>query len=248
MGVQAVWAAEAAQLTSSKLSISGDLMMLHKLYAFTAASEEVLQDAPMLNERLTKQASRAIRWKASDAIIWGNGVGQPLGFMKAPSLITVAKDSGQAANTLSVTNLLNMASRMIRFGGRPLWIVNPDVLPQLGQLTIGNTVPAWLPYQQPIVGSPFEGNLLGYPVLFSEHAQTLGTVGDITLANLDGYYAATKADGGVDFASSMHLYFDTGLTAFRWTFRIAGQPYLSAPFAAANGATTKSHFIALATR
>jgi HK97 family phage major capsid protein len=237
VGVQAVWASEAATLTATKIAMTGDLMMLHKIYAFTAASDEILDDAPMMQDRLTRQAGRALRYKISDAIVWGNGVGQPLGFMNAPSKISVAKDAAQAAATLSVANILNMAARMLRLGGKPFWIVNQDCIPQLGALTFG-TFPAWLPFNQPISGDVFEGRLIGYPVMFSEHAQTLGTEGDVT----------TKADGGIDFAQSIHLYFDSGLTAFRWTFRVAGQPYLSAPVQPAHGANTKSHFISLATR
>ena len=82
--------------------------------------------------------------------------------------------------------------------------------------------------------------------MFTEHAQTLGTAGDVTCANMAGYYSVTK--GGVDFASSIHLYFDQNLTAFRWTFRLTGQPMLSKPVQPANGATTKSHFVSLANR
>jgi HK97 family phage major capsid protein len=246
-GVQAFWAGEAATYTPSKAQLTNALMNLHKLYAFVSATDELLADAPMLNDRLTRQSGNAIKWKASDSIMWGDGVGQPLGFMKAPSLVTVAKTAGQATATLSIANLLSMMAHVLLTGGRPIWIANQDVIPQLGQLTLGN-VPAWLPNNQPIAGNPFGGTLMGYPVYFTEHADTLGNTGDITCANLDGYYSVTKADGGVDFASSIHLYFDQGLTAFRWTFRMAGMPYLSAPIVPARGATNKSHFITLAAR
>lgn len=247
VGVQAAWRSEGSQLTPSKLATSGELMTLHELYAFCAASSEVINDAPMLQDRLTVQAGRAIQWQASEAIMFGNGVGKPKGFMAANSLITVAKDTGQAAKTLSVNNLATMAAHVLRTGGKPIWIVNPDVMPQLVQLTLGN-VPAYLPNNKPLEGDPFDGHLLGYPVLFTEHAQTLGTPGDIVCANLSGgYYAVTKASG-VEYASSIHLYFDQNLTAFRWTFRLTGQPYLSAPIQPAKGSTAKSHFVALAAR
>ncbi len=245
VGVQAAWRSEGQQLTASKLSVTGELMTLHELYAFCAASQEVISDAPMLQDRLTRQAGNAIQWKASDAVMYGDGAGKPLGFMKAKSLITVAKDNGQAAKTVSVSNLANMAARVLRTGGKPMWIANPDVMPQLVLLTLGN-VPAYLPNNRPLDGDPFDGNLMGYPIMFTEHGQTLGAVGDLVCANLSGYYSVTK--GGVDFASSIHLYFDQNLTAFRWTFRLTGQPFLSAPVQPANGANTKSHFVALATR
>ena len=231
--------------------MSGELLALHKIYAFTAATDEVLQDAPMLQDRLTRQAGRALRWQISDAVMWGNGVGQPLGFMNAPALITVSnKDAGQATLTVSVNNILNMTARLLRYGGgNPFWIANQDTIPQLASIVLPNTtVPAYLPFNQPLAASPFDGRLMGFPVLFSEHAQSLTTTGDLTLCNFDGYYAATKEDGGIDFASSIHLYFDVGMTAFRWTFRVAGQPHLSKPVAAARGSNTKAHFIALQSR
>jgi len=46
----------------------------------------------------------------------------------------------------------------------------------------------------------------------------------------------------------MHLYFDQGVTSFRWTLRLGGQPWLSAPIARKNGSNTLSPFVALATR
>ena len=52
----------------------------------------------------------------------------------------------------------------------------------------------------------------------------------------------------LDFAASIHLFFDQNLTAFRWIFRLGGQPYLSGPVAAAKGAGTKSHFVCIENR
>jgi HK97 family phage major capsid protein len=94
-GVQAVWRAEAAQMTASKLALTGEISQLHELYAFCAASNEVLSDASMLQNRLTTQAGRAIAWTASEAVMWGSGAGQPTGFMKAPCLVTVAKEAAR---------------------------------------------------------------------------------------------------------------------------------------------------------
>lgn len=248
-GVQASWASEGSQMTPSKVAIGQITVQLHELRAFVAATDELMQDAPRLQNKLTTQAARAIRWQASEAVMWGDGNGKPLGFQNAGALIVQAKDAGQATKTLSVNNLLGMMSRLYRTGGgSPFWIINPDVLPQLGQLQIG-TVPAWLPLNAPIVGSPWEGTLLGRPVMFTEHAQSLTTQGDVNLVSLDtGYMLLTKSGGGIDFAASIHLWFDYNINAFRWIFRIGGQPYLAAPYAASKGANTKSHFITLASR
>lgn len=245
-GVQSNWRAEAGQMSASKIAMTGEILQLHELYAFVIATSELLDDAPRLNNRLTMQAARAINWKASEAVMWGDGNGKPLGFMNSNALVTVAKDSGQAAKTLSIANLANMYSRLLAMGGNPAWIANRDVLPQLIPLTLGNQ-PAWLPNNQPITGTP-DGTLFGRPLIFNEHAQTLGAVGDLTLVDLSGYALATKIGGGVDFATSIHLFFDYNMSAFRWTFRVGGQPYLSAPVNPAKGSNTKSHFVALQAR
>lgn len=246
-GVQAAWRAEAGQMSASKIALTGTILQLHELYAFVLATSELLEDAPRLNNRLTLQAARAIKWKASDAVAWGDGNGKPLGFMNAGCLVTVSKESGQASGALDIKNFFKMYARLLRTGGSPVWLMNPDVMPAVASLTFGN-VPAWLPNNAPITGAPGDGSLLGRPVYFNEHMKSLNTLGDIAFTDLSGYALATKQGGGIDFAASIHLYFDYNIQAFRWTFRVGGQPYLSAAVSPANGSNTKSHFVTLQAR
>jgi HK97 family phage major capsid protein len=245
-GVQAAWRTEAQQMTASKLATSKKFVTLEELYAFVLATDELLQDAPRLNDRLTRQSARAISWKASDAIMWGTGAGQPLGFMSAPALVTVSKESGQAAATLAVNNLAKIFSRiLVQPGSTPLWIGNRDILPQLIPLTIGNQ-PVWVSPSAGLHDAP-GGFLLGLPLRWSEHASTLGTLGDLVLIDPQGYYAVQR-DSQPQFASSIHLYFDYGVQAFRWTFRFGGEPFLSAAVSPAHGSNTKSSFVTLQAR
>jgi HK97 family phage major capsid protein len=71
------------QMIGSKAAITGTQLQLHELYAFVTATNELLDDAPRLQNRITVQAARAIKWKASDAVVSGDGNGKPLGFMNA---------------------------------------------------------------------------------------------------------------------------------------------------------------------
>jgi HK97 family phage major capsid protein len=245
-GVQAYWRSEGSQMVASKAAQTGMTVELHELYAFVLATQEVLDDAPRLQDRLTRQAARAISWKASDSIMWGDGNGKPLGFMNSGALVTVAKENAQAADTLAVKNILKMNARLLRNGGRPIFLGNSDIDPELGALTLGN-VPAFLPNNQPLT-SPWEGFIRGKPLLYSEHCSTIGDLGDLALVDMSGYYAATKQGGGIDFAASIHLFFDYNIQAFRWTFRLGGQPYLSKPVDPKNGPNTKSHFVTLEAR
>jgi len=236
-GIQAYWGQEAAQFTHSKLDTKQVTVRLNKLHAFTSASDEVLEDAPRLNNRLSVKAPQAILYKASDAYVNGNGVGRPLGWMQANCLVSVTRS---AANVVAATDVFTMFSRLMGVNG--FWIVHKSVLPQFGVMTIGNQ-PIYTPPREGIKEAP-GGFLLGMPVKYSEHCQGLGTTGDIQLVNSIGY-AGYRKQAGIKFQSSIHLYFDYDKTAFRWTFRIGGAPYLSAAIASDNGSLSYSHFIVL---
>jgi len=245
-GIVARWAAEGTKMEPSKLESASFDVKLHKLYALVLATEELLEDAPRLGNRLTSGASAAIRWKIIESIFGGTGVGQPKGFMKSAAKIAVAKESGQAAKTVNANNVAKMYSRLLSAGmSRSIWFANSDILEQLIVMTIGDK-PIWTPPVQGMQQAP-GGFLLGRPIQFTEQAQTLGTEGDLSLVDPKGYYMPQKT-GGIKFNSSIHLYFDYDIQAFKWTFRLGGHPYLSKPVSPKHGSNTKSHFVTLATR
>jgi len=244
-GIKAYWRAEGSQMSPSQLDDDGRTVPLHQLYCLALASEELLEDAIRLRNRLTNKAAMAIAWKKNLSIVEGNGVGQPLGWMNSGALVTVAKEGGQSADTITAANVIQMYSRLKMVpGDSPFWLANQDTIPQLMVMTIGDK-PIWMP-PNGLAGAP-GGFLLGLPIRFSEFASTLGDKGDLQLISPRGYYGVRRAEG-VNFASSIHLYFDYATEAFRWTFRYGGQPHLSAPVSPAKGSKTKSHFITLAER
>jgi HK97 family phage major capsid protein len=243
-GVQASWRSEGQQMSASKMSLKAEQVKLHELYAFVLSTDELLQDAPRLNARLQSGASRAIRWKASEAIMTGTGAGQPLGYFTSSAKVSVAKETSQTADTVVAANVAKMFARSLNPGGS-VWLINSDVVPQLLTMTLGDQ-PIWTPPASGFAGAP-GGFLFGRPVIISEHADTVGDQGDIQFIDPQGYYATTR-DGGPQFASSIHLFFDYGVQAFRWTFRFGGQPFLTAPVTPAKSAATKSHFVVLDAR
>ncbi|QEH80838.1 phage major capsid protein [Sphingomonas sp. C8-2] len=122
------------------------------------------------------------------------------------------------------------------------WLANGDIMPAIMELKNEANQPVWFPNYQIAPG----GILLGRPVLFTEHCQTLGDLGDLQFVNPNGYEAFRKQS--VQFAESIHLYFDYNIRAFRWVFRAGGQPVLQKPVDPARGTNTKSHFVSLAER
>lgn len=255
-GVRVYTRAEGAAMTASKPNMKEVTVKLNELYAFVPVTDELLEDGPLLQNLLTTKAAEKIRFKTNDLIINGNGVGQPLGIMSAACKVQVSKESSQAAATVLAANIVKMYARMPAWcRGRAVWLINQDVEPQIHQLgmTISNPAASQLYGGAPMfippggmTGAP-SGTLLGRPIVPTEACQTLGTTGDIIFAYLPGYFLPYKASG-IKSDVSMHLYFDSGHTAFRWTFRFGGQPWLSAAISRKNGSNTLSHFVALETR
>ncbi|MDP3550616.1 MAG: phage major capsid protein [Novosphingobium sp.] len=241
-GVQAYWRGENQQMTATKAALTPRETKLGELYAFVLATEELLEDAPRTADLITRKAAGAIRWKAGEAFMWGDYIEKPQGWMTSAALVTVPKVSGQAADTIVRQNVAQMFARMIN-PTQAVWMANADCMPALMELKSDAGVPLWYPNYQDAPG----GMLLGRPVYFTEHNTTVGDLGDLQLVNPNGYEAFRK-QSGVSFAESIHLYFDHNVRAFRWTFRVGGQPVLSAPVSPAKGSATKSHFVALAER
>ena len=248
-GIRAYWQGEAASAVATKPVLGLATLRLKKLMALVPTTDELLDDANALTSYLPEKVALSIRWKTNESILFGAGNGVPIGALAAGATVTVAKESGQATQTLQAQNLAKMIARLPAGSfANAVWIVNNDVLPALFTLTLGN-YPIYLPMGMNVGGiqtSPY-GTLLGRPVFVSQHANTFSSQGDILLVDLKYYQTITKA-GGMQTATSMHLYFDADLTAFRTTFRMDGQAKIVAPISPAKGSTTMSPFIQLGAR
>ena len=242
-GVIARFIGENIQFSASKMEQEASRLWLHKLYVFALATEELLADAQRLTNRLGPKTGQAMAWKLGEKIVRGTGVNEPQGWTHANGpLITVAKESGQAADTIVTANVLKMYARQLDIANA-IWYINKNIIPQLAVMTIGNQ-PIYVP-PSGLKDAPF-GSLLGRPIRYSDHAETLGNKTDIMFVSPKGYYSPRRT-GGPQEAQSMHLYFDYDVRAFRTTWRIGGSPFLTQPLTPAYG-DTQSHFVTLAER
>lgn len=245
-GIRAYWQQEAAAATATKPKLGTTTLRLHKLMALVPLTDELMADTSALDSYLPQKVGDSIRWKANEAILFGTGAGQPLGVKNSGAIVSVAKESSQSAAGVSIANIANMIARLPAGSfSKSVWLVNNDVLPQLFQLTLGN-YPIYLPINQGAQGSPY-GTLMGRPIMVTQHMATMGTTGDIALLDMSYYRTITKA-GGIETATSMHLYFDADATAFRATFRLDGASKIAAPITVAKGSNNLSPFVFLATR
>ena len=249
-GVRAYWQQEAAAATATKMVLSTQVMRLHKLMALVPLTDELLADTSALGSFLPDLIGDSIRWKTNEAILFGNGNGQPLGCINSGAVVVVAKESGQVTQTLDRMNIAKMAARMPFTDSlrSQIWLMNNDAMPFLWTLNSNNQL-LYLPYgagMGAFQGSP-NGTLLGRNVITSQHAPTFSSANDVMLVDLSYYRTITKA-GGIQTATSLHLYFDADATALRATFRVDGSPKIAAPITPAKGSNTLSPFAALAVR
>lgn len=246
-GVTARWMEEGGQHTESKSKLTQASFRVHKLGAFITATDELLEDASSIEALIRKKAPQAMVSKVNNAIIDGTGVGQPKGLLSSGFKIAVAKESGQAADSVVYKNIVNMESRLIP-GSNAVWIANPGVKPQLRQLKDDNGNHIYMNGGgfPNLAQAGFE-TLMGLPILYMPGgAKALGDEGDLILADLSYYYSIVKS--GIKSDMSTHLYFDRDKTAFKFTMRLDGHCPFSSPVTTEYGAFDMSGIITLAER
>jgi HK97 family phage major capsid protein len=249
-GILGYWEEEAAEKTATKPKFRKIELNLKKLIGLCYATDELLSDAAALEGYIRQGFTDEFGFLVDDAIINGTGAGQPLGILNSGALVSVSKETGQAASTIVAENVIKMSSRIFaRSFLNANWYVNQNTLPQLYTMSIAVGTGGQLVFVPPggLSQSPY-GTLLGRPVIPIEQCATLGTVGDIILADLNGYVLAEK--GGIQSDMSIHVRFVYDESVFRFVLRVDGQPVRASALTPYKGGatSTQSHFVALATR
>ena len=257
-GVRMYWQNEADALVGSKPKFRQIELVLSKLTGLFYATDEIIADSRLLGSIVTQAFGEEVGFKMDDAAINGDGAGKPLGILKSNALVTVSKESGQAAATILMQNVTKMWYRLhARSRMNAVWYVNQDVEGQLltmslpvgvgGSSVVDGLGPAGGRLYSP--AGPFGdgyGRLFGRPVVPIEQAQTLGTVGDIILADMSQWVWVDK--GSMQQAVSMHVRFLNDEMTYRFIYRVSGSPIWHTALTPFNGSNSVSPFVALATR
>jgi HK97 family phage major capsid protein len=249
-GVRAYWVQEGDTITASAPTFGRLTVNLQKLACIARVTEELLQDsATSMPTYLTRVFASEIGFAANNAVFRGTGAGQPLGLLNGACAVTVSKEAGQAAATITSQNVAKMWARRFALGptGGYVWLVNQDVLPQLYLMTLGIGTAGVTTFMPPggLSGAPY-ASLMGAPVMEVEFASTLGTVGDIALVDLTQIVSVTK--GGMQSTASMHVYFTTDEQAFRTTYRLGAAPWQHSALTPFQGTNTQSPIVLLESR
>jgi HK97 family phage major capsid protein len=228
-GVIAAWESEGVQLDQKKPKLNMTQFMLKKLVALVPVSDELLEDSDALAAWLPLALQTAATLKVNDAIVNGTGAGVPLGIRNSGSLITVEKETSQAPGSIVEGNIARMLDRSLS-PDLSMWIANPSAYALITMLPSFDKATR---------------TLAGLPILLTDACPAPGTAGDLILADMRYYIAASKTP---QLNQSMHLWFDQDVTAFKLVFRMDGMPALGAPVTPPNTTASKSHFVTVATR
>ena len=248
-GVSASWGSEAEDVSSTTNQPTFGQIVLdaHKLTGYTVLSNELIQDSAIaVDTLLSRMFGEALAYFEDVAFISGTGAGQPQGILNSGCLISVAKETGQGATTIVKENLDKMYARLLPSShGNAVWIANPDVFPQLASLSqaVGTGGgPVWV---SQMAGGP-PTSIYGHPVIFTEKAPSLGTVGDIMLVDLSYYLIGDRQ--ALTTSASPHVRFTTQETVYMFSERLDGRMWIDTPLTPRTGSDTVSPAIALASR
>jgi len=248
-GVQTYWTAEAAAATPSKPKFRKLHLELKKLMGVCYATDELVQDASLLEFVVRNGFNSEIQFAVQDAVINGTGAGQPLGILTSGALVQVAKETGQRAASFVLENAVKMWERMPgRNRANAAWLINGSgVESQLYTMSLSvgtGGAPVFLPGGS-ASATPFM-TLFGRPIIPIEQCPALGTLGDVILADLSEYILIDK--GAVKEDVSIHVQFLADELAYRFVYRCDGQTMAAAPTTSFKGSVPQSAFVALATR
>jgi HK97 family phage major capsid protein len=248
-GITGYWTEEGATLTESQPRFGRVVLTAHKLTLYTEMPSELIQDArPSMTALIDQMFPEALAWFEDIAFFVGGGVGEPLGFLNAPAQIAVTRSTTVAGTNVEWVDIVNMYCRMLPQSlGRAVWVISPDVLPSLLTMTIGSGLAPVI-----IGGGGFASGsaapamtMLGLPIIVSEKARTVGTIGDINLVDFGFYLLGDRQ--AVSARQSEDYRFKNDITAFRVIERVDGRPWLASAITPQNNGNTLSPFVTLTT-
>jgi HK97 family phage major capsid protein len=243
-GITVGWRPQTVEGTASRISMEQIMIKAQSLLGISYVSEELLNDSAISFAALLEAGFRdAVADAIIDARIRGTGVGEPLGILNSPCLIS-ADTTSQTTSTLKGSNLIDMRSRAWRYS-RMVWLANHDCYPQLTECHISHSNTDTRLFH-PGNGTDVPDTILGRPVIFTEYCSSVGTVGDVLLCNWGEYIVGNLQ--GVQLAESMHVRFANNERTFRVTLRQGGAPWWRSVLTPKNSSSTLSPFIGLATR
>lgn len=236
-GFAASWSGENVSNSETEPQFRVITLNRNKLLIYTSASREVLMDGIGLEATIPQALAKTIGFYLDEAIIaTGDGINKPQSVLNANAAISVARNTG---GDIKYADIVGMYARQLDLNGA-VWLANPKTLTKL--LVMADTANGyiWIPDGN-AAGKPVL-SLLGLPVVLTSKCKTLGTRGDLVLANF-GYYAL-GVGSEIIFESQNATYWSTDKIAMRSIMFVTGASLLDTVVTPRNG-DTLSPFVVL---
>lgn len=245
-GLRVFRRAETQSVDPSRMEFEQVTLNATALFGLAYATEEILARSPLSFIALLESGFRdEFGAKLVDERVNGTGVGMMEGVLNTPALVSIAKETGQAADTIVFENIVKMRARCWGYG-QAVWLANNDTLPQLMLLNqavgTGGIGMIW----QPSAREDHPDILLGRPLIFTDYVKTLGDKGDILLGNWSQYLEGILS--GMSSDESVHVRFINHERAFKFWMENDGRCWWRSALTPKNSTVTRSPFVTLDAR
>lgn len=238
-GIVMAWTPENAEIGDTDLDFDWLEWKIKKLAGRTTVSNELLADAALIEGVLKQNFARALAAMEEAAVIRGNGVGMPLGFLNSPAKIDISPDNNNVFTFADATEMYTRFNPQDE--NSSVWIMHRTMIEQLIGFTVGGAGSGITLVDK--IQQGLDARIWGYPIVFSEHMPKSTNYGSAMLVDLSVYLYFDRQQPAVAF--SEHAAFNTDQGVFRVTERLDGAPWVSAPVKDANpqGSFTESPIV-----
>ncbi len=241
-GVTLVHTGEGVTMTETTAKLKEISFEPKEISAYLTVTNKLLNNWVAASEVLGNLLRGAMIGAEDYDFLRGDGVNKALGIINSPASINYARNT---PNSVVWSDIYNMAARL-KMGGNPIWIASQTIIPSLAAMQDSGSHAVFIGGSN-LSGSAAGGlpsTLFGFPIVFSDRLPTLGTKGDLILADL-AYYVI-KDGSGPFLAWSEHVYWTANKSVVKIVWNVDGKAWLTEPLILeGTTASTVSPFVVL---
>lgn len=217
-GIKPTKRKESGTYTETETSFEMLKWQINSMGGITYVANELNTDTGAIQTLLTRLIGISIAAREEYYILRGTGVDEPLGILNSAAAIGVTPATN---NAVKYADALSMMSQFKSVASQPVWAMHPGIWPDIGVFEVSTGSGGVF---QSNLQSSIGNNLLGYPIVTSEHLPNPDTAGAFGLYDFGAYLFFEK--GGLQIDFSEHAAFTSGRGVWRFTKRVAGMPWM----------------------
>lgn len=232
------WVAEGGSKPATDYELQNMRLEPKEYAAHVVVTDKLLRNSAAASQFLTVMLNRGMAAARDQALLNGTGAGKPLGILKSPGAILVARNTG---STILFADVLAMDMALLPESyGSAVWLASVTSKAKLiaikddanNNLFVGGDVTKGVP-----------STLFGRPIVWTGKTPTLGNQGDLALVDFSMYMV--KQGSGPFIAASEHVYFTTNKTVVKAFANLDGQLWVKEPLVLEDGSTEVSPVVIL---